>query len=92
MHVNARTQFEKDFFGNFIKSTVDYSNPIYLKKGEINNHSVVENILKLNPDLLVCYGSSLIKSKLIELFNKKFLNVHLGLSPYYEWNQYLATY
>lgn len=33
--------------------------------------------------MLVCYGSSLIKSKLLKKFENKFLNVHLGLSPYY---------
>ena len=45
--------------------------------------NVVENIIKKNPDLLVCYGSSLIKSKLLEFFKDRFLNIHLGLSPYY---------
>ena len=29
------------------------------------------------------HGSSLIKSKLLEFFKDRFLNIHLGLSPYY---------
>ena len=37
----------------------------------------------MKPDLLVCYGSSLIKSDLLRKFEGRFLNVHLGLSPYY---------
>ena len=33
--------------------------------------------------MIICYGSSLIKTRLINLFENKFLNVHLGISPYY---------
>ena len=54
-----------------------------IKKGEINNENIIQEIIKINPDLLVCYGSSLIKDKLIAVFENRFLNVHLGLSPYY---------
>lgn len=82
-HVSARTQSENDFFGLTISHLNDKSNPEFIEKGEINNEKIVENIINLKPDLLICYGSSLIKSKLIELFKGSFLNVHLGLSPYY---------
>ena len=61
----------------------DLSKSKIIKKGEINNIHIVKKILKLNPDLLICYGSSLINSVLLEKFKERFINVHLGLSPYY---------
>jgi len=82
-HVRARAQVEVDFFGSSIKNITDKSNPIFLQKGEINDDQVVLDIINQKPDLLVCYGASLIKSKLLEAYHGRFLNVHLGLSPYY---------
>ncbi len=82
-HVEARSQAEEDFFSEYLKSVEDKSKPIFIAKGEINKSNIVDKIVGLNPDLLVCYGSSLIKSDLLRKFNNKFINVHLGLSPYY---------
>ena len=83
MHVQARTQAEKDFFEEAIQNYPDYSNPVKIRKGEINSDEITSRIIELNPDVIVCYGSSLIKSALLEYFKGRFLNVHLGLSPYY---------
>ncbi len=82
-HVNARAQAEKDFFDSYIKNLTDMSCPKFLSKGQINDDIIVNDIIKKNPDLIICYGSSLIKSVLLEKFKGRFLNVHLGLSPYY---------
>tara|TARA_B100000003_G_C10917522_1_gene365924 strand:+ start:442 stop:1245 length:804 start_codon:yes stop_codon:yes gene_type:complete len=82
-HVKARYQSEIDFFDNKNSIIVDKSNPIFINKGEINDEKNVLKIINKNPDLLICYGSSLIKSRLLEIFRNKFINVHLGLSPYY---------
>ena len=82
-HVQARAQAEKDFFSYYLTSVKDESLPKFIAKGEINDAPIVTDIINLNPDLLVCYGSSLIKSDFLERFNGRFLNVHLGLSPYY---------
>ena len=83
-HAYAREQSEIDFFQDYLDAAADKSNPIFIKKGSINDFSVVKGIEQQNVDLLVCYGASLINPKLIEIYNKKFLNVHLGLSPYYK--------
>jgi phosphoribosylglycinamide formyltransferase-1 len=83
LHVKARTQAEHDFFGDSINLLKDNSNPIKIKSGQINNELIVAEIEKLDADLLVCYGSSLIKSSLLKTYKNRFLNVHLGLSPYY---------
>tara|TARA_B100002019_G_scaffold175677_1_gene151820 strand:- start:461 stop:1267 length:807 start_codon:yes stop_codon:yes gene_type:complete len=82
-HVKARFQTEKDFFSDFLSVADDKSKPKLIAKGEINDSHIVKEIINLNPNLLVCYGSSLIKSDLLKKFKGRFLNVHLGLSPYY---------
>ena len=82
-HVRAREQAEKDFFQDFVELTPDRSNPVFIEKGAINNLAIVEAIISDNPDLLVCFGCSLIKSDLVTRFAGRILNVHLGLSPYY---------
>ena len=82
-HVDSRLQSETDFFNEYISNVEDKSKPNFINKGDINKLNVVNEIIELKPDLLVCYGSSLIKSELLTRFQNKFLNVHLGLSPYY---------
>ena len=83
LHVYARKQSEIDFFGESINYLPEKSNPKFINKGGINNKEIVEEIINIDADLLVCYGSSLIRSELIKVYKGKFLNVHLGLSPYY---------
>jgi folate-dependent phosphoribosylglycinamide formyltransferase PurN len=83
LHVIARARAEHDFFSEPAAMYEDKSHPRKLKRGEINSPEVVQQISELVPDLLVCYGSSLIKTELLKLFAGRFLNVHLGLSPYY---------
>ena len=82
-HVEARTQSEIDFFSDYIEICEDKSNPKLIRKGAINEEVIVNEIIAIKPDLLVCYGCSLIKSELLKKFEFRFLNVHLGLSPYY---------
>lgn len=82
-HLNLRILSEKDFFGNFVELTPDYSNPSFIQKNEINTQKKIDEIVGLNPDLIIAYGCSIIKPPLIHKFKDKILNVHLGLSPYY---------
>ncbi len=82
-HAFDRNKSEEKFFLEYIKNSKDLSNPMIIKKGAINDREIVFQIDKLSPDLIICYGTSIIKSYLIEKYKKRFLNVHLGLSPYY---------
>lgn len=82
-HVQAREQSERDFFKAVLDYLPDASKPKAIPKGGINDPEIVKAIEAAKPDLLVCYGSSLIKSQLLSTFEGRFLNVHLGLSPYY---------
>lgn len=82
-HLKAREQSEEDFFGNFVRYIEDRSNPVSIPKGEVNSPQVFGDICDLAPELLVSYGCSIVKDPLLSRFAPGFLNVHLGLSPYY---------
>ena len=82
-HFGARHNTEHDFFSDVIDYCEDRSNSIHIRKGGVNDPEIVEEITKLAPDLIITYGCSIIRHDLINRFNNKIINVHLGLSPYY---------
>lgn len=82
-HLTMRGQSEQDFFSAFTTFTADQSNAVYIPNGEINDFCHVKEIDSLGLDVLIAYGCSIIKEPLLQKFNRKLLNVHLGLSPYY---------
>jgi len=82
-HLKDREKSEIDFFESFCQLTEDKSNPIFIEKGEINLEKHVNKIISLNPDFIISYGCSIIRSDLLKVFSGRFINIHLGLSPYY---------
>ncbi len=82
-HLAARACSERDFFNVFVQLSQDHSNPSFIPKGDINLPQHVEEIIELEPDLLISYGCSIIRSQLLEEFAGRFVNIHLGLSPWY---------
>lgn len=82
-HLQNREQSERDFYQLFVDSIPDRSKPVSIARGELNTPQVQQAIAELKPDLLVAYGCSLVREPLLSMFAGKFLNVHLGLSPYY---------
>lgn len=82
-HLEKRARSESDWFGSFVNLAPDYSNPTEIPGGSINDQKYYDEITNLDPDLLVAYGCSLIKDPLLSEYEGRFLNVHLGLSPYY---------
>lgn len=82
-HLATRDQTEIDFFDVFCQKVEDKSSPEFITKGSINSDENVNEILNLNPDLIISFGCSIIQEQLINEFKGKFINIHLGLSPYY---------
>jgi len=82
-HLNARAESETLYFQESVNSGIDNSKPIALNHGAINSDRSVASIIDLNPDLLFAYGCSIIREPLLSTFSGRFVNVHLGLSPYY---------
>jgi methionyl-tRNA formyltransferase len=83
-HVLQRLESEKNYLSNYDESLFQTANNVkFIPKGSINEAETIEEIVGLEPDILVAYGCSIIKGELLEFFAGRFLNVHLGLSPYY---------
>jgi len=80
-HFYQRYKTEEEFFSGedfFISDTVP------LLRGEVNLRYTFETIKGFKPDMMVCFGASLIKEPLLSLLKPgRFINLHLGLSPYY---------
>jgi methionyl-tRNA formyltransferase len=80
-HFMLRDETEKSFFPNdnyFIPKTL----PIVYK--EANSPYVYQVIKNFKPDILIVFGSSIIKEPLISLLPAgHIINLHLGISPYY---------
>jgi len=83
LHFDARHNTEYDFFSDMINHLEDRSNSKFINRGEINHPDTVDEIISLEPELIITYGCSIIKPTLVEHFHNKIINVHLGLSPYY---------
>ncbi len=82
-HLKERELVENFFFKEYCEKVKDLSNPIKISKGQVNDKQCIEEVKELNPDIIIAYGCSIITSSLLKLFKNKFINIHLGLSPYY---------
>jgi methionyl-tRNA formyltransferase len=66
----------------------DYTIPSHLRdvnvisSRNINSHEVAETVRGLNPDVMVVFGTRLLKLPLIDAADT-IVNIHTGLSPYY---------
>jgi folate-dependent phosphoribosylglycinamide formyltransferase PurN len=50
---------------------------------EVNTQEVLDWIIERQPDIILLYGSSIIKDPVLNYYHNKIVNLHLGLSPYY---------
>lgn len=83
-HAESRSLSERDFFAASVGRSPDRRNGLLVPKGSINNDPSLHQLLRdLDPDVLICYGTSIIREPVLGDFAGRFLNVHLGLSPYY---------
>ena len=83
-HLEARTLTENDFFRLFI----DTQNAIKSISQDVpklwfSSKSCFKLMQELNPKQILVYGTSIIKGELVNYFEGKILNLHLGISPYY---------
>lgn len=82
-HFQARAESEHRFFGSYS----DFFQKIphlEVAHGEINSEMVFQRVQEVSPDIVVLFGTSIIKNPLLETFKNQIINVHLGLSPYYK--------
>jgi folate-dependent phosphoribosylglycinamide formyltransferase PurN len=83
-HFIDRRKKEKKFFEKKIKKLAEIKNLHIIKKEEFNyNIKIFNQFKKLNLDVIICFGSSIIKNPLLSYYKNKIINLHLGISPYY---------
>ena len=80
-HFYERYKTESEFFkGNDIFLSKTF--PVIYREANISN--VYHTIKKFQPDAIFVFGSSILKDKTLKLVEPgRFVNLHLGLSPYY---------
>lgn len=52
-------------------------------RGGVNAPEEIQRMRACRPDVVLVFGTSLLKPALIDAFPGRILNIHLGLSPYY---------
>jgi len=84
-HFIDRNNSEQDFFDCFVSYSKDPFNTMIVEKNLINEDKKLQNhIDSCQPDLIVSYGCSIIREPLLSKYDGKFINIHLGLAPYYK--------
>ncbi len=74
---------EEEYFGHDSKWD-DMPVPLLrIVANKVNQDETYSWVLKMKPDVILLYGTSIIKEPLLSLCKLKIINLHLGLSPYY---------
>lgn len=80
-HFSLREDMEKIVFSEndfFVNNTL----PIIYK--DVNSEYVYSVVKEFGPDMIFCFGAAIVKEPLLSLLPPgHFINLHLGLSPYY---------
>ena len=80
-HFQRLSECEKK---HFEKNVFDSSIPIFnVSKDNLNNPDLVHEIIKFKPDIILLYGTGILKEVWLDAFPNKIINLHLGLSPFY---------
>ena len=74
---NMRNDFEKNLWFNekesFLKNFMEVKNVL-----SINSKVAISYLKKINPDLIIVFGTGLIKNEILSLFENKIYNLHGG--------------
>lgn len=82
-HLREREESEIAFFDAIIQSQNNSGALSLIPRGTINSADTTKQVQDIEPDFVVSFGCSIIRSPLIDSFSGRFINMHLGLSPYY---------
>lgn len=79
-HFAARDRSEAEYFADH--ATV-HAPARRLPPGGVNDPAEIAAMRALAPDVVLVFGTGLLKTPIIDTFPGNILNIHLGLSPYY---------
>lgn len=82
-HSTSRDKKEELYFGRYSDFKISNDKILEVDSGMANSPEAVSWVKALNPDYLILYGTGIIRESLLEYFQDKVINMHLGLSPYY---------
>ena len=83
-HFSERDESEVAYFSDHQKLTLRRGAPV--RKGPpgiINDPNEIDQMSELSPDAVLVFGTGLLRTRIIERFAGRIINLHLGLSPYY---------
>jgi folate-dependent phosphoribosylglycinamide formyltransferase PurN len=79
-HFAARDASEAEFFADHERVRV---RAVRLPPGGCNQRDVVDAMRQTGADIVLVFGTGLLRGDVIDAFPGQILNVHLGLSPFY---------
>lgn len=79
-HFRERDEVEKNLLGD---PTMPEVPVLEVETGGSNSQACYEWVLERDPDVLLLYGTSIIRDPLASRFEDRMINLHLGLSPYF---------
>ena len=82
-HFAARDASEEAFFAVHGTLRIGGGTAARVAPGGCNDPAALAHMRALSPDLVLVFGTSLLKPPLIDAFAGRIINLHLGLSPYY---------
>tara|TARA_Y100001958_G_C21243383_1_gene572161 strand:+ start:2106 stop:2900 length:795 start_codon:yes stop_codon:yes gene_type:complete len=80
-HFKNRDDCEKKYFS--LDEEYRCPNVIQINAEELNSKATSVFVKTISPDIVIIFGSGMIKSPLIEVMPKETINMHGGLSPRY---------
>ena len=84
-HFTTRKKKEILAFGNLdYKKIFSRKNILEVTSDNLNSKETLNFVKKFNPDFTFIFGVDLLKEKIVNVINKKNINLHLGLSPWYK--------
>ena len=78
-----RARFEERYFGNEDQKCLPSDSVKSIQWGELASPGVYSWIRDLALDVIILFGSSIVKDPLLSEYQGRIINMHLGLSPYY---------
>ena len=81
-HFKKREEAEEKYFGH---SDIEIfkCERLFVTEETLNSQASIMFISRINPDVVLIFGSGLIKEPLLSALPKNTINLHLGLSPRY---------
>ncbi|MEQ1731275.1 MAG: formyltransferase family protein, partial [Vicinamibacterales bacterium] len=82
-HFDARDASEAEWFAGHAALAVGQARTRRVAPGACSAATEVEQMLACGADMMLVFGTGILKEPLLSAFAGRIINLHLGLSPYY---------